>query len=454
MATDPTQSIRHTTDASPLETDVRSVVRRLAAITPGPGVPILTVTVDWQPEGTHPGATPPQENEPGGKRSQRRNAPESDAVSVRRPGRVVLEQELGRVVDAHGPRGEAFDSLTADRERIFALLDGDLDPSAQGVVIVSCSARDLFEAVPLALPLPTTVRTGPMPALGDLVRVADDYPTYAVLLADQKDALLSFVSHGAADDRVEVEGTDFPRKQAQGGWAQRRYQQRADERVEAFARDVAEETRRALDQLDVDMLILAGDEVIVPVLKDAFHQTVTDRLVDTLHLDIRTGEADLRDATMPVAERAERDREAAMVQRLQDAIGHGEFGAKGAAAVITALQAGQVDTLVVTDDFEGVGWADFRLPAFGTGDLPTTHPFGGDRHDLVPVDLREAMVYLAVTTDADIEFVHAAAPVGPGEMPRDEDDEDASRLPAAKALDEIGGVGAILRFAMDQNQAT
>lgn len=449
MATDPTQRIRHTTEETPLETDVQSVLKRLAAIPPSSSVPILTVTVDWRPEGTHPGATPPQDNEPDLKRSQRRNAPKPDTVSVRRPGRIVLDQELKRLVDEHGPRGDVFESLTQDSERISGYLDGDVDPSAQGVAIVSCSAREIFEAVPLALPLPTMVKLGPVAALSELAGVEDDYPTYAVLLADQHDAMLSFVTHATAHERIELESSDYPRKQQQGGWSQRRFQQRADERVDAFARDIAEETRKALDELGVDMLILAGDEVITSALDSAFHQTVRDRVIATLRLDIRTSGPDLRHATLPVAGQAEREREAAVVQRLLDAIGAGEYGAR---EVVDALQAGQVNTLVMVDDFEAAGWADFGFPAYGIGDPPSAHPLGGDQADIVPVDLRELMLYLALTTDAEIDIVHSAAPV-PDQVAESDAERDSveSRLPAAMALDEIGGVGAILRFSMESD---
>jgi len=450
MATNPTRSIRHTTESPPLETNVQPVLQRLAAIPPSATVPILTVTADWRPEGTHPGATPSQDDEPERKRSQRRNAPEPETVSVRRPGRIVLEQALRNLIDAHGPRGDLFESLSQERERIFGYLDGELDPSAQGVAIVACAARNLFEAVPLALPLPTTASLGPVAALLPLIQVEDDHPTYAVLLADQHEATLTFITHATAHGDVSLESTDYPRKQQQGGWSQRRFQQRADERVEAFARDIARETRKALDELGIGMLIVAGDEVITSALDAAFHQSVQDRVIATLRLDIRTSETDLLEATLPVAGRAEREREVALVQRLHDAIGHGEFGAGGAEAVLAALQAGQVDTLVMTDDFQEAGWADFGFPAYGAGEPPSVHPLGGDAADIVAVGLRELLPYLALTSGAAIDIIRSAAPVGDGEMPGNvEERKAAARLPAAAALDELGGVGAILRFSMD-----
>jgi hypothetical protein len=69
----------------------------------------------------------------------------------------------------------------------------------------------------------------------------------------------------------------------------------------------------------------------------------------------------------------------------------------------------------------------------------------------VAVNLREALTYLALTTGAKIDIIHSAAPV-PGEEPESDAERDLveSRLPPASALDELGGVGAVLRFSMDQ----
>lgn len=450
MATDPTQRITRSASDSPLVANVQAVLGRLAAISPSPTQTILTVMLDWRADGNDPGGLQKHDGEPDLKRSQLRNAPQSVHEPVRRPARLVLERELTRLIEEHGPRGDTFDNLTADAERILAYLDGELDPSALGVVIVACTARDIFEAVSLALPVPTRIELGPLPALSVLARVEDDYPTYAVLLADQHDATLSFITYAVAQAQIVLESTDYPRKQQQGGWSQRRFQQRADERVEAFARDIAEETRMALDELGVDMLILAGDEVITSALDASFHQSVQDRVIATLRLDIQTSDSALLEASLPVAEQAARDREVTVAQRLQDAIGAGAYGASGASDVLAALQAGQVETLVMVDDFTGAGWADFGFPAFGTGDLPRDHPLGGNSAEIVPVELRETLVYLALTTHAQCDIIHSAAPVPDRLAASDIERGDiASRLPAAVVLDNFGGVGAILRFAMD-----
>jgi hypothetical protein len=443
MATDPTKSIQEREFSTPFDMSARELLDRLAHLQPSLNVPYLTVSVDWRVEGTSPGREEPEEV----KRSQDRSGTqEGDRW---RPAIEVIERELDDLIEQHGPRGEVFDSLSEDKRKIHEYLVNDLDPAAQGAFLVSCSAQGVFEASGFALPLENKVECGPTPVLYSLVQMVEDYPTYAVLLADQREAVLTFITSGRAEREVAFQGSEFPRHQQQGGWSQRRYQMRAEERIEAFAGDVAEETRVALDELGVQSLIVAGNEVVTSTLDHEFHETVKSRIIDTIHLDIRTDLSELIDATFPIAERAERSREAAKADTVQDLVGADARGAAGAEDTLLALQARQVDELLLVDTFEGTGWADYEMDVFGVGERPSEHPTGGNLSSLVDIDLRNEMIRLALATGATVEIVHSDVPVT-----EDEDVPDAGEgrpvTAAAKALNELGGVAARLRFTLDE----
>lgn len=444
MATDPTKRIHRRKLATPFTMGAENFLDRLGHLDPSPDVPYLTVTVDWRPEGTSPGRAEPEEV----KRSQRRSGVEAEGDRWR-PAIEILEQGIEDLREQHGPRGEIHDSIDQDYEKIQAYLQEELDPAAQGVCIVANSAKGVFEATGFSIALPTTISLGPTPSVHTLVQLVEDNPVYAVLLADQQDASLSFISYGDISRQVTVEGSDYPRHQQQGGWSQRRYQNRAEGRIDAFAADVAEETRKQLDRLGVDALIVAGNEVMTSALDDAFHVTVKDRLVETIHLDMTASDDDIIEATEPIVTRSEREREAAYVQQLQDAIGMDARGAAGQADTLRALQNGQVDVLLMADSFEGDGWADYSMHVFGVGDVPTQHPMGGDVSSLVHVDLREEMTRLAVLTDAEVDIIHSDVPVTEDEEVRDAG-EGMPITEAAQKLIEMGGVGAILRYSLDE----
>ncbi|HMM43894.1 MAG TPA: hypothetical protein PKA95_18520, partial [Thermomicrobiales bacterium] len=162
--------------------------------------------------------------------------------------------------------------------------------------------------------------------------------------------------------------------------------------------------------------------------------------------------AEVVEATAPLVERAERERERATVQLVEDSRGPGNRAVVGIDDVLAALQSGQVMTLVMNGDFHADGWADFGLPLYGAGEPPRQHPAGGDAGDIVPVALGDVLLQLALGLDAEVELVQTIVPV----------EEDAEvreagmpfpRSEAAIALDAAGGVAALLRYAVSDEES-
>jgi peptide subunit release factor 1 (eRF1) len=433
MVTQPLRRVRRTTHDIPLTFGIRDALARLADLPPSLALPYLTVCLDWTPAGGDPG----RDEAPVVRRSQWR-ARRDEAGAQRRPGRTVMENELSRLIAEAGPRGEALDTLTAAAERIGAYLDTELDPAAQGVYIVANAAHGVFEPLALGLPIDTAVHLGPTPVLTPLAKKVDDHPAYIVLLADQQEATLALIRRARHGRSVWLEATDFPRRTQRGALNQARYQRRVDERVNAFARHVADETLLALQEEAVDMLIVAGNEVMTSALAGEFHHTVQEAIVDTIRLDITASEQEILDATLPIVARAERERELAKVERIANAVAAGGRGVAGAEGVLRALHAGQASGIALVDDFDATGWADYEMDLYGVGSVPARHPAGGDAGHLVPVALGDEMVRLAVQTSARIEIVKTAVDeVGP---------DGETRSEAARRLDAMGGVGATLRY--------
>lgn len=437
MATDPTRSIQYHDHPSLFDQDADSLLQRLGNEPPQYEVPYLTVTLDWRIEG----GSPARRNAPETKRSQ----PSADDGGSDRPALTELETELNRLIDAHGPRGAVYDALIASKERILGWLRSDLDPAAQGVYIVAHDPSGVFEATGIGLPLEYSVSLSVEPRIYALVRLLEDFPTYAALLVDQENAELSFVTHGARDRSITLESTGYPRRQSSGGLNQKRYRRRAEERVDAFLRDVVAETEKALTATGVHVLIVAGNDILTTQLAETFADGLQDVSIETIRLDLSVAPHEKIEATLPLAERLERAREADAVARLKNAIGSGNLGVAGAAETLRSLAAGQVRLLVLCDTFSGEGWADYDAQVYGVGDVPTTHPTGGDISRIVAVDLRDELVRLALNTGAEVENVHSAPTVPEEGVPA----AGQNALSDASAeLTELGGVGAVLRYAV------
>ncbi len=444
MAIDPVERVRAFEHQTALVLDLPQTLRRLAALPPSPEAPYLTVCLDWRPIGTKPGRIPPPEP----KRSELRAHRDEEGTS-RRPAREFLDKECASALDRYPEHSPARECLAADIERVKVYLDEELDPAAHGVVVIACQQAGIFEPVALDVPVANEVVIGPIPSLRQLVHAAEDYPAYAVLVADQREAFLWLFERQVWERNVALEADDYPRHQKQGGWSQRRYQARADERVEHFASAIAEEMRRAIDdrQEAIEYVVIAADEPMYSALLAELHETVTSRVIGRVHLPVDASVEQILAEAEPLVERAERQKELQAVLTVRDEAAAGDRGVAGPEATLMALQAGQVMTLVMNADFRCQGWADYSLPLFGAGDLPAEHPAGGDVRNLVRTALEDECVRLAILHDAEVELVHTKVPVQPEEL---SDIPDASqpkpRQEAARLLDELGGIGAILRF--------
>ena len=398
MATDPVESIRSTEHQTPFTANLRKQLVNLAHLEPSLEHPYLSVYVDWRPEGENPNV---------------------------RPGKITLENKFSehrrKLKDADRDR-RGFD---ADVTRIDAFLEDGIDPAVHGIFILSCDAQNVFETVLLAMPLDTRLTVSPTPDLRTLVRAIEDFPRFAVLHADQHDASVFIINRASAESTRKLESNDYPSKSDVGGWKMQGFQARQEERVSHFARAVAEETRKLLDEARIKMLVLSVGEVFGSALHEEFHQTVKEKIAGEIHLNMQASESEIVEAALPVVEQAERNLEADAIRTLEDALGAGNQGAGGVDDVLMALASGQVMTLLMAEDFEANGWADYDLNLYGAGEIPSEHPAAGDRDALVKIDLAEEFVRLALSTSAAVEIVTS------GEAAR---------------LHKHGGVGAILRY--------
>ena len=352
-----------------------------------------------------------------------------------------LQRELEEMVDSYGPRGAAFESLTADLERLTTYLDEELDPAAKGVVVIACHQQGVFEPVPLDVPVDSGFTVGPIPSLRQLVHAAEDYPPYAVLVADQRDAFLWLMDRQTWERGVALEASDYPRKQQQGGWSQQRYQ--------AAPMSASRPSPGSLPRRR------GGHWVRV----------VTRSTISSSPPTSRCSPPSTRNFTRPSssgswAESTSRSRPASprlprkrspwskrrsgggrwrRSRRSATASAPGRRGVAGAQDTITALETGQVMTLVMNDDFSQPGWADYTLPLFGVGSPPREHPAGGDVANLVPTAVEDEVVRLALQIGAEVQLVRSAVPVGEEEQEQIPDaDEPTPRSEAARALDELG----------------
>jgi peptide chain release factor subunit 1 len=289
---------------------------RLAAFEPGP-YPVLSLYLNLQP-----GPNGRDQHEP------------------------FLRKEFAdrlRTFPAGGPERE---SVEKDIEKVRAYV-ADVDKAANGLALFACAGAGLFDAVPLAAPIhENKLYISEQPHLYPLARLIDEYPRCAVLLADTHSARI-FVFAGNAVERTEaIEGVKT-RRHKMGGWSQARYQRHTENYHVHHAKEVADTLARIVRDEGIGSVVVAGDEVIVPLLREQMPKDLIERIIEVIKLDIRAPEKDVLNTSLEVLRQKDEETDRQAVDGMIGAYRANGLGVVGIEDTRKALEMGQVEELLI-----------------------------------------------------------------------------------------------------------
>jgi peptide chain release factor subunit 1 len=221
------------------------------------------------------------------------------------------------------------------------------------------------------------------------------------------------------------------RRSSQGGWSQARFQRHIENFHLQHVKDIVAELERIVQQEGITQILTAGDEVILPLLREQMPKHLAEKVVDHLKLDAR---APLEDVLAATVEAMGRQNERSDREKVDAAIGAyraGGLGVVGPEETLAALAKGQVDELLLTATVEGIENISNQAATMATSnDSTLLEPAvetaaGGEAAQADPrvVRLADELVTRARQTGARVTFI-----------------EDPS------LLGDYGGVAASLRF--------
>jgi peptide chain release factor subunit 1 len=330
-------------------------------------------------------------------------------------------EELKAKAQTFPLRSPARASFDTDAARIIAYMENIRLPS-NGVAIFSCAgAGDFFETFSLDAPVDEhKLYVYREPHLYPLARQSDEFPRYAALIANEDAARIYVFGIGENPGDASIKNMNASRTQP-GGWSQARYQRH----IKNYHLHHAKEVVVALEQValrdKVNHVVLAGDEAILAALRKEFPPHLSERVIDTLRLDITTPEHVVAERTLESLQKHEAKIDAERVERLLD-----EYRACGLAVVgvhdtLAALSQGRVDELYVSASSDAICAGDGQA---GCNPVDESQK-GSAQSGATPmkVKVREELVKRALLIGASITFI-----------------EDATLLAG------VGGIGATLRY--------
>lgn len=260
--------------------------------------------------------------------------------------------ERSRTFAAHTPERESFER---DVERINEYLRDELRPETNGVAVFACAgADDFFQAVQTLAPIENhRLYIYNQPHLYPLARLMDQYPRYAVLVADTNRARLLVFGRGKALSGEEIQNVKT-RGTKVGGWSQMRYQRHLEQYHLQHAKEVAQQLEQVVREDSIEHIILAGDEVIIPLLREQFPKAVEEKVVDVLSLDINAPEHEILAETLEAMREHDAESDAEKVEQLINEYRAGGLAVVGSTDTLEALAMGQVEELVIAAQQQNV----------------------------------------------------------------------------------------------------
>lgn len=373
-------------------TDIEALAQRHAT----PGSPVLSVYLDID---------------------------QSKAVNLHRRFEATLENML-RAIDR--PSDPAFlSSFSADAERVRQYV-AHLEPRAKGLICFADDSEKFFWTWEIKAPVHNLARWSETPYIAPLLAILDEHERYGVVLADKQQARLFTVYIGEIEEHMEALAPAPVRLTKSTGTdhmlSERRFQSKAEMHVHWHLKHVAEMLNKLVDQYGFDRLLLAGPVETTAELHRLLSKRVAARVVERLSLTTKATASEVLQETLRVEQQVERATEKQLVEELIAADGHNPV-TLGIEPTVRAVCEERLWRLVYADGFSSDGGQCTNCSMLFAKTQGSCDYCGGaiKRID----DLLEVIIERSLQQDGNVEEVEGEA---------------------ASRLQQVGGIGAVLRF--------
>ena len=325
--------------------------------------------------------------------------------------------ERSQAFSRHSPERASFQE---DMVRIGRYLERELRTSTQGLAMFACAgASDFFEVGQFEAPFENNrLFVSDRPLLYPIARLLDHYRRYAVLLADTNRARIFVFATAEAIAQKEV--TNVKTKHIKvGGWSQARYQRHEENYHLLHAKEVIEKLEKTVRDEAIDHIVLAGDEgTVIPLLLEHMPPALKEKSIDVLSLGIETPEHEVLQASLKAFRIRDALSDTEKVEHFLDEFCADNLAVAGVANCLAALSNGQVQELLISASPANIQYDD--------------------------AEVRKVLNLYSETPQRELNKQVVA----------DELIRRANQLSSAKisfiegphGLEEVGGVGAVLRY--------
>lgn len=314
-------------------------------------------------------------------------------------------------------------SLEEDFKKIQNYVEQEFSgKGVRGVVVFSASKKNFWQVYHLPLPVKTCLIVSGEPYVRPLTALLDEYKHYCTVAVSRDKARIFEVYLGEITEHTEI-FNQVPGKVRIAGWyglEERRIERNIEDKVHRHFKEVADATLELFKKKRFDWLIVGGKRESVSTFEKHLHTYLRDRIIDRVDLDPNASLHEALLKTQEVAQRVEREEEARLIHHLLEEVNSKGLGVIGLEDTLKAIWQGQVNVLLLKDDLSVPG---FVCPKCGYMSTEKSECPNDKIAMTATPDILEEAVESAIIQNCQIEHIAES-----------------------QELDNMGGIGAILRF--------
>jgi peptide subunit release factor 1 (eRF1) len=133
-----------------------------------------------------------------------------------------------------------------------------------------------------------------------------------------------------------------------GGWSQMRYQRRRDKEIQHFAKEIMAEAVNYFKESNIKRIIIAGRDRMIIALKQEFPKDWGNKVIAEVPWDMDFPDKEFIAKIRPILEATERNHEKNLLEKLVAELKRGGLAINGLDQTKTALERGQVDSVLIS----------------------------------------------------------------------------------------------------------
>ena len=344
---------------------------------------------------------------------------------------AILVKDLVREVMLKLEKSDKNSSVKSDLNRILELAEGLHGNEARAKAVFACAARGIWHDFDLPASLPgTQLVINQRFHLKPLAPLLGAQPRSCVVLVDRLKARIFDLR---LNELTEREGLFQPfdrrgRSEGFGGYDGGHAQRRVDDEILHHFKNVAEHLREAADKGIFDTLIVGCNDVYWSELQSQLHPYVRKRLAGHFSGDVMNMSPDeIRDKANESFKQFLNERRHNLVREVMDQAKSNSRGVTGLRRVLRAMEQGEVQTLLVHDNFAAPAVECLHCGHIDAHIVKNCPLCGRETRELG--DVLEAIVPAAIRKDIELFYVR----------------DDAE-------FEQGGRIAALLRFRADQSR--